>query len=56
MMEAEVWSDIIGYEDLYQVSSHGRVKRKDGVIIDNLGHKKPIRGKILRQIVNSGYH
>jgi len=26
-VEEEIWKDIIGYEGIYQVSSHGRIKR-----------------------------
>lgn len=43
----EVWKDIKGYEGLYQVSSHGRVK--------SLGNDKNRKEKILKGIYNLGY-
>lgn len=32
-MEKEIWKDIPGYEDLYQISTYGRVKNKKRNII-----------------------
>lgn len=31
-MEKEIWKDVIGYEDLYQVSNLGRIRSKDRLI------------------------
>lgn len=39
-MRKEVWKDIRGYEGLYQVSNHGRVK--------SLGNKKTRKEKLLK--------
>jgi hypothetical protein len=25
-MDKEIWKDVIGYEGLYQISNHGRIK------------------------------
>ena len=27
--ETEIWKDIVGYEELYQVSNFGRIKSRD---------------------------
>ena len=34
----EIWKDIKGYEGLYQVSSEGRIKSLERVIVDSIGH------------------
>lgn len=33
----EIWKDIIGYEDLYQISNTGRIKSKEKVIMTKKG-------------------
>lgn len=53
--QPEVWKDVVGYEDLYTVSNHGRIKNKikgnilahkydkygvDNVALSNKGHTK----------------
>ena len=43
----EIWKDIIGYENLYQVSNLGRIKRLDSFINNNRGKCLHI-GKILK--------
>ena len=40
-MEKEIWKDIRGYENLYMISSYGRVK--------SLGNDKKKKEKILKQ-------
>ena len=51
----EIWKDIPGYENIYQISNLGRIKSLDRIIICK--NKKNIkRGKILKvEIVNNGY-
>lgn len=34
-LKKEIWKDIKGYEDLYQVSNYGRVKSLDRTIVDS---------------------
>lgn len=47
-MIKEAWLPIIGYEGLYEVSNHGRVR--------SLGHDKNHKGKILKPILfSTGY-
>lgn len=56
MEKNEIWKDIKGYEELYQVSSLGRVRSKDK-LINSRGNKKRLhRGIILRpKKKKSGY-
>lgn len=56
-MKDEIWKDIKGYEDLYQISSHGRVKRKNGIVERVQKNsskiiKQPIKEKILKGTKN----
>ena len=44
----EIWKDIKNYEDKYQVSNFGRVKRKERYINNNGGYQK-LNEKILTQ-------
>lgn len=51
----EVWKDIEGYEDYYQVSNMGRVRSKDRQIMGGQG-LRTMKGKILKPQPNSsGY-
>jgi len=43
----EKWKDIIGYENLYQISNFGRVKRLEKTIIDSKGRKYFYKENIL---------
>jgi hypothetical protein len=45
----EIWKDIKGYEGLYQISNHGRVKSLDRFIIDKNGVSKFKKGCVLKQ-------
>ena len=49
----EDWKDIKGYEGLYQVSNHGRVKSLDRVVPLANSFKR-IKGKILKGNIGSG--
>lgn len=44
----EIWKDVKDYEDKYQVSNFGRVKRKERYINNNGGYQK-LNEKILKQ-------
>lgn len=55
-MTQPIWKDITGYENRYQVSSEGRVKRLARTIICRNGIPKPLREQILTPHLNSnGY-
>ena len=55
-MKKEIWSPVKNYEGYYQVSSYGRVRSADRVIIDSDGVKRLLKGKILKPAKNNnGY-
>lgn len=45
----EVWKDIQGYEDYYQVSNTGRVRGKDRIVRHSSTFERIQYGKTLRQ-------
>lgn len=52
----EYWQDIQGYENVYQISTFGRVKSLSREYIDSRGHNRTIKEKILGQKeTKSGY-
>ena len=52
----EVWRDIPGESDYYQVSNLGRVRSKDRIVRHNCGGDKKVAGQILSQLVTpNGY-
>ena len=46
----EVWKEIPGYEGLYEVSSFGRVRSLDRVVLSKLGVRRLFNGKLLKEI------
>lgn len=53
----EIWKDIKGYENLYQVSNMGRVKSLERIIIRCDNKTQTIKEKILKtRIGNNGYY
>lgn len=52
----EVWKNIGGYEELYQVSNHGRVKSVNRIVIRSDKRKMTIKERILKAAPNTkGY-
>lgn len=50
------WRDIPGFEDLYQVSSHGQVKScEKTIVIGNYRTERPLRERIMRPFMSNGY-
>lgn len=47
-MEKEIWKDIPGYEDYYQVINLGRVRSLDRIILDKNGVSCKIKGRLLK--------
>lgn len=47
-MEKEIWKDIKGYEGLYQVSSYGRVRSLDRIVVYSNGDKHFYKGRIIK--------
>ena len=51
----EVWKDIEDYEGYYQVSSRGRVRSVDRIVVSKTGKKIPYKGKIRTLQNKRGY-
>lgn len=52
----EMWKDIVGYEGMYQVSSAGRIRSVDRIIVYSNGRAHYYTGKILNGFVKpDGY-
>lgn len=54
----EIWKDIKDYEDCYEVSNMGRIRRKDGYVNTGIKHndKRFVKGKILKtNLKKNGY-
>lgn len=53
----EIWKDIEGYENFYQISNYGNVKRKKYVSIDTLGRRKVFQETFVKTYKdNNGYY
>lgn len=46
-MEKEIWSQVVGYEGLYEISTFGRVKRLSRFITDSLGRNILLKERFL---------
>lgn len=55
MKEQEIWKPVVGFEGLYEVSSNGRVRSVDRVIINKRNFPVRKRGRILRPGKKNGY-
>ena len=52
----EIWLPIEGYENLYEVSNLGRVRRIESVVNGKAGSKRKVSGKILKPMAQqNGY-
>lgn len=52
----EIWKDVIGYEDAYQVSNLGCVRSVDRIILNTSGRYILVHGKVLKlRHNNNGY-
>lgn len=51
----EKWLPVNGWESLYMVSNHGRVKSLDRMRPHWRGGKQILKGRILKQILRKGY-
>lgn len=55
-MIEEIWKDVVGYEDRYQVSNIGRVRSKDVILHRSDGKIEFREGKIVKlQLSKTGY-
>ncbi len=51
----EQWLPVVGYEGLYEVSSHGRVRSLDRITVRKNGRKLPCHGKVLLPWTKNSY-
>lgn len=51
----EKWALVPGYEGRYEVSSFGRVRSLDRIVIDECGRTRHLKGKELSSSLSSGY-
>ena len=54
-MNVEIWRDIPGFEEIYQVSSHGRVRSLDRVVYRKDDTSYFQKGIILKPFIINGY-
>lgn len=54
-MNVEIWRDIPGVEEIYQVSTHGRVRSLDRVVYRKDGTSYFQKGRILKPFIRGGY-
>jgi hypothetical protein len=55
--DEELWAPVSGYEGMYSVSSHGRVRSEARTVIDSLGRPQRFAERILSPYPDtSGYH
>ena len=52
----EEWKEIKGFEGYYEVSSEGKIRSKDRIIIQKSGRFHRRKGKILHQTPNKNNH
>ena len=57
-MTEEIWVDLYGLEEYYQVSSHGRIWRKERVVVDKKGITRTYPGvlKTFEKVDFEGYY
>ena len=54
-MENEIWKDIDGYEELYQVSNMGRIRSLDRYVRYSNGNVHYIDGQLIKPVMKRGY-
>ncbi len=54
-MQEEIWKDVPGYEELYQVSNLGRVRSLDRVTQGVDGITRFYNGRVLKHYLSKGY-
>lgn len=54
-MKEEVWKPIVGYEGIYEVSSFGRVKSLERIVIRSNGIQQFVKSRILSPGLIKGY-
>lgn len=55
MITKEIWRDVPGYENYYQVSNMGKVRSLDRTVIDKNGREYFYKSKMLSPTMSKGY-
>ena len=57
LTQCEIWKDVKGYEEEYQISNFGRVLAKERMVNHPSGGKRKIKEKLIKPFINSnGYY
>lgn len=52
----EIWKDVIGFENQYQISNLGKVRSKPRILIRSNGAKQTVKGRVLKTFIGTtGY-
>lgn len=51
----ETWLPVVGWEELYEVSSHGRMRSRERVVRCGYGKTRALRARMLRPWLQKGY-
>lgn len=56
LIDTEIWLDIVGYEGIYQVSNHGRVRSLQRLVRNGPNTFRTVHGKLLKlDVLSDGY-
>ena len=50
-MEKEKWKKIKGYETFYEISSHGRIRSFDRIIVKKDGVSQKVKSQIIKPFI-----
>ena len=53
--DTEIWRPVVGYEGLYEISSHGRARSLGRIVSNGAGKTKRLVGKLMRLSTNGRY-
>jgi hypothetical protein len=52
---SEIWKDVVGFEGIYEVSNHGRIRSKEGKVTHSKKHGKRVwKSRILKDKTPNG--
>jgi hypothetical protein len=52
----EIWKDVNGFEDQYQISNLGKIRSKPRLLIKSNGREQTVKGRVLKTFISStGY-
>ena len=52
----EIWKDVNGFENQYQISNLGKIRSKPRLVIRSNGHSQTVKGRVLKTFISSnGY-